>query len=77
MPIDILFINILKLIIMEKTLDLKTSEVVELGREELKKTNGGAIGILTVLGAIATVIAIGAAIDHAAEKVVEGWNNPR
>lgn len=61
---------------MEKTVDLKMPGIVELGREELKETDGGT-PFFAVIGVVASIIAVGAAIDYAAEKVIEGWENPK
>jgi len=60
---------------MEKTVNLNLPGVIELGREELKKNNGGSI--LLFLGIVATVISIGAAVDYVAGEIVEGWENPK
>ncbi|MDT0642221.1 hypothetical protein RM553_05180 [Zunongwangia sp. F363] len=51
--------------------------VEELSYIETKEIEGGAIGILTIIGAASAIIAVGAAIDYAAEQALHGWNNPR
>jgi len=55
--------------------NLENYGVQEMNAEEIRETDGGSIWV--VLGVIASVIAIGAAIDAAAEEFIEGWNNPR
>ncbi len=62
---------------MKKELVLNQPGVMELDREELKKTDGGLPIVFAIIGVAASILAVGAAIDYIAGKVVEGWNNPR
>lgn len=59
---------------MEKTLDLKTPRIVELGKKELLQTNGGWVRLgFAYLAALASEL-VYEGIDQCIEDFKEGFN---
>ena len=49
--------------------------VQEMNTKEIKEIDGG--GFWVIMGGIAAILAVGAAVDVMIEECQHGWNNPR
>ncbi|WP_321295588.1 class IIb bacteriocin, lactobin A/cerein 7B family [Marinifilum fragile] len=67
-------IELLTILNFVKMKNLEEFGVQEMNTKEIQEIDGG---IWPILGAIAAVIAVGAAVDAVLGEYQHGWNNPR